>query len=137
MRSDTRTITIDVAPAEVFAFVADPANLPRYATGFAKAIRPDGAGWLVDVGGSEIALRAATNPALGTVDYYMTSPQGAESTVFTRVLPNGAGAEYVFTLFLPDSASDADVDSQAEVLAAELRVLKQLCQREAAGIGAG
>jgi Polyketide cyclase / dehydrase and lipid transport len=47
MRSDTRTITIAARPEDVLAFVGDGANLPRWAIGFATAVRPDDAGWIV------------------------------------------------------------------------------------------
>jgi len=47
MRSDTQGVRIAAAPEEVWAFVADGANLPRWAIGFAKSVRPDRSGWTV------------------------------------------------------------------------------------------
>jgi len=38
----------------VFAFVADPDNLPRWAPGFASAVRPDGDRWIVTSGETEL-----------------------------------------------------------------------------------
>ena len=39
MRHDTQSVEIDVPPKDAFEFVAQPENLPRWAAGFAKAIR--------------------------------------------------------------------------------------------------
>lgn len=50
MRSDTQTVTIEASPRDVVAFVADGGNLPRWAIGFAKAVRPDGDRWVVTTG---------------------------------------------------------------------------------------
>lgn len=56
MRSDTRTVSIEVAPDKLQRFLADPKNLPRWAIGFAKAIREDQGRWLVTTGTGEIRL---------------------------------------------------------------------------------
>jgi hypothetical protein len=48
MPSDTQTISIDAAPEHVVAFVGDPANLPRWAVGFAQFLTPGRFGLLAD-----------------------------------------------------------------------------------------
>lgn len=53
-RSNTHTVSIAASAAEVFAFVADLENLPRWAVGFCKAIRRDldrAGGWIATTGG--------------------------------------------------------------------------------------
>ena len=42
MRANTRAVTIPASVEEVFAFLGDPGNLPRWAVGFARGIRRDG-----------------------------------------------------------------------------------------------
>ena len=128
MRSDTRTITIDAPPADVVAFLADATNLPRWATNFASAVRPDGGGWIVEAGGGEARLRLAVNAELGTVDLHITPPDGRERSVYGRVLPNAGGAEYLFTLFHSDSRTDADIARAGAEVQEELRRLKELCE---------
>ena len=70
MRSDTQCVTV-VAPAgDVFALMADPHALPRWAVGFAQAIRADGEAWVVTTGqGAEVRLRCRTDPGWGTIDF--------------------------------------------------------------------
>jgi hypothetical protein len=51
MRSDTQVVTIGAPPKDVLSFVGDGDNLPRWAIGFAKSVRPcEGLlRWLIDV----------------------------------------------------------------------------------------
>ena len=128
MRSDTQSITIDASRADVLAFLADATNLPRWAPNFASAVRPDGDGWIVEQGGSEVRLRLQVSPELGTVDLHVTPPDGRTRTVFGRVLPNAAGAEFLFTMFHSDSRTESDIARQNAEVAGELARVKALCE---------
>jgi len=128
MRSDTQTITIDAPRAEVLAFLADATNLPRWAPNFATTVRPDGDAWIVEQGGSEVRLRLEASVELGTVDLHVTPPDGRTRTVYGRVLPNAAGAEFLFTMFHSDSRTEADIARQNAEVAEELRLVKTLCE---------
>lgn len=131
MRSDTRTITIDAPRADVLAFLADGANLPRWAPNFATAVRRDGDDWIVENPGGELRVRLAVDRGLGTFDLHFTPADGRERSIFGRVLPNGGGSEFLFTLFHSDSRSDEDVARANAEVGEELRRLKAFC--EAAG----
>lgn len=128
MRSDTRTITIDAPRTDVLEFLADASNLPRWAPNFATAVRPDGDGWIVESGAGEARLRLAVDTELGTVDLHVTPADGRERSVFGRVLPNGPGAEFLFTLFHSDSRTDADIARANAEVGEELRRLKAFCE---------
>lgn len=128
MRSDTQTITIDTPPAGVLAFLADATNLPRWASNFATAVRPDGDGWIVESGGGEARLRVAVNAEVGTVDLHVTPPDGRERSVYGRVLANAGGAEFLLTLFHSDRRTDADIARATAEVRDELQALKALCE---------
>lgn len=128
MRSDTHSITIDAPRDDVLAFVADGANLPRWAPNFASAIRPDGDGWIVGSGDAEIRLDIPVHRELGTVDLHITLPNGGRRAVYLRVLPNAGGAEVLFTAFHSDSRTDEDIARQNAEIEDELRLLKSLCE---------
>jgi hypothetical protein len=128
MRSHTHTITVDAPRDDVLAFIADGTNLPRWAPNFATAVRPDGDGWIVGEGTGEIRVEIPVNHELGTTDLHLTLPGGDRRVVHLRVLPNGTGAEVLFTLFHSDSRSDDDVERQNSEVAEELRRLKVLCE---------
>jgi hypothetical protein len=42
LRADTQTISIEAAQSKVFGFLKEPGNLPRWAVGFARAVRKEG-----------------------------------------------------------------------------------------------
>jgi hypothetical protein len=128
MRADTKTISIDADPGKVFRFLVDPAHLPRWAVGFAKAVRRDGDRWVVTTGTGEVALRVSADPASGVVDFVMTPAAGIEVTAASRVLARGTAAEYVFTQVQPPGMPDEVFARSAAAVTHELTVLKALLE---------
>src|SRR5437667_7632174 len=120
MRADTQTITIDAHLSKVFRFVSNPETLPQWARAFCQAIRPGGAAWLVSSPQGEVRVRYRTDEALGVVDFHLNPGPGLEALAASRVLPNGDGAEYVFTQFqtpgMPDDVFTGQVHPLREVL---------------------
>jgi uncharacterized protein YndB with AHSA1/START domain len=125
-RAETRTIAIAASPQAVFAFVADPHNLPRWAPNFASAVRPVDEDWLVRQGEDEARITVRVSRDHGTVDLLAAADHGRGA--FTRVVPNGAGSEYVFTLFFADGADEAAIARQMAVVEEELETVRALCE---------
>lgn len=130
MRADTQTVTIDVPPERVGAFVADPRNLPRWAVGFARDVRHEDGRWIVTSAQGDVALRVDTDPRRGTVDFVMAPAPGVEVTAYSRVVANGDGAEYVFTQIQTPGTPDELFEGQVDALRHELQVLKRLLEDE-------
>ena len=130
MRSDTQAVTIDVRPKDVLAFVGDGANLPRWAVGFAKAVRPEGPGWVVTTGQGEVPTTISVDETTGTVDFRMQPAPHLETTAFARVVPNGDGAEFLFTQIPPPGTPDEVFAQLVDAVRHELIVLKALLEVE-------
>jgi hypothetical protein len=129
-RSDTQSISIDAPREAVLALVSDPTAFPRWASGFARAVRVDGPDWLVETGEGEVRLRVRVSPELGTVDYLAAAAlPDAEVGAFSRVVPNGHGCDYIFTRFFPDAMSDTELDDERAVVSVELQTVRALCER--------
>jgi hypothetical protein len=129
-RSDTQTISIDAPPATVVALLTDASEFPRWAAGFARAVRVDGDDWIVDTGDAEVRLHVRVSDEHGTVDYLLADAlPGAEIGAFSRVIPNGRGCEFIFTQFLADDLRDTDLEDQKAVVAVELQTVRALCER--------
>ena len=125
MRTSTQSITIAAAPGDVFAFVADPENLPKWAIGFCKEVRDDDGTWIVTTGsGDEVAVRMIVNSEFGVVDSIMSPVPGVEVPGSARVVSNEDGSEYVFTMFQPPAMPDDIFEQQIAELGRELIVLK-------------
>lgn len=127
--SETRTISIAAPPAAVLDIVGDPRTLPRWAPAFARAVRPEGDHWVVDTGSGEARILVRVDPATGTVD--LLSAERQDVGAFTRVLPNGRGSEYMFTLFFPDGTPEAAVADQMRTVEGELEVVRDLSEAAA------
>jgi hypothetical protein len=129
-RSDTQAISIDAPPSAVIDLLSDAAEFPRWAAGFARAVRVDGDDWIVDTGEGEVRLRVRVSRELGTVDYLLADAlPGREIGAFSRVVPNGRGSDFVFTQFFADDMRDADLADQKAVVAVELQTVRALCER--------
>jgi hypothetical protein len=128
MRADTQAITLPANTEDAFAFLAEPENLPRWAVGFARGIRREGEEWLVQTVQGEIPVRIAADPARGTIDFHMTVAPGVEAIAYSRIIPNGSGAEYVFTQFQLAGMTDEVFAAQRAALAQELAILPILFQ---------
>jgi hypothetical protein len=134
-RSDTRAVTIDAAASVVFDFVAEPENLPRWAVGFCRSIRRDEevpGCWIVTTGQGDLPVRYVADRKLGVIDFYLSPAPGVEAAAFSRVVPNGDGAEYVFTQFQAPGMPDNVFEAQVRALAEELHVLRGLIRARAA-----
>jgi uncharacterized protein YndB with AHSA1/START domain len=122
----TQSISIAASPRDVFDLVADPYALPRWAPGVAHTVRPDGDHWILenDQGETRITVRASRDH--GTVD--LLSAEDPRQGAFTRVLPNGEGSEYQFTLLLPAELADEAVAQQLTIVESELQAVRTLCE---------
>jgi hypothetical protein len=128
---DTQTIEIEADPARVQTFIADGANLPRWAIGFAKDVQPSGEQWIVTTGsGDRIPTDIVANPATGTVDFVMAPAPGITSTAWTRVVAVDRGALFTFTQVQPTGMPDDMFAAQVRALSHELLTLKALLEVE-------
>ena len=124
MRSDTQTVTIGASAKDVLKFVGDGNNLPRWAIGFAKAVRQCESGWIVTTGQGEVPTLIVVDEVTGVVDFRMEPAPGAEATAYARVVPNGEGAEFIFTQMQQPGVPDEVFDQLVAAVGHELAALK-------------
>ena len=128
MRSDTQSITINARPGDVLAFVRSGENLPRWAIGFAKAVRPGQGGWIVTTGQGDVPTTITVNEVSGTVDFHMKPTAGVEATAYARVVPNGDGSEFLFTQMQQPGVPDQVFEQSVATVGHELVALKALVE---------
>lgn len=127
----TRSISINTAPQVVFDLVSDPLRLPDWAPRFASSVEPAGQDWTVESGESKFRIRVLVCPEHGVVD--LVRPGDTNRGAFMRVLRNGDGSEFVFTLIFPGGAPDEVIDQQMRTVETELRTVRDLCEAPAGG----
>jgi hypothetical protein len=125
-RSETRSIAIDASPRRVHRFMADAANIPKWAPAFATAIRPSGDHWVATSSRGDAEIVVASNPDTGTVD--ILSAGDTTRGAFARVIPNGPVSEVLFTLFFEPGTPEQAIATQMSVVDDELAKISQLVQ---------
>ena len=124
------SVSIERPPADVYAFAADPENLPRWASGLGGSIRESGGEWIAEGPMGQIKIRFAPPNDLGVLDHDVTLPTGETVHNPMRVVPNGAGSELTFTLFRRPDMTDEQLEKDAEWVRKDLLKLKALLEGE-------
>jgi hypothetical protein len=136
---DVRHVSIYIArqPSDVYGFASDPANLPRWAAGLARTeVTRIGDAWVVVAPFGKVTIRFAPKNALGVMDHDVELESGVTVHNPMRVVPNGAGSEFIFTLFRRPEMTDAQFAEDGRAVEADLRTLKELLERPGGGTAA-
>jgi hypothetical protein len=128
MKANTQTVTIAAPRERVYAFVANPENLPRWAIGFAKAVRREATQWIVVTQSGDMPIDLVTDADHGVIDFMFQPTAGVTVTACSRVIANGETAEYVFTQFQDAGMPDEVFEEQVRALGHELDVLRAHCE---------
>jgi len=124
--SHTRSIAIAASPETVFDLVSDPTAFPRWAPGFARSARPAGDHWIIENDQGEARIVVRSSREHGTVDILSADDPGQGA--YSRVLPNGTGCEFQFTLQFPSDAPQDAITAQMAVVDAELEAVRAICE---------
>ena len=125
MINRTEVAVLEAPKDEVFDFLSRVANLPEWATEFARELKDEDGKAKVVNGLGEFYFRIDADPGTGVIDMY-AGPTEDELAVFpTRVVALGpATSAFSFTMFKAAEMPDALFESQHESLRRELDNLR-------------
>ena len=132
---EVRHISISIArvPEEVYAFASDPRNLPLWAEGLARSeVKADGDTWVVEAPFGTAKLRFSESNPFGVMDHDVELESGVVMHNPMRVMPNGEGAEFVFSLFRQPGMTDEQFSADARAVENDLQRLKALLESNSA-----
>lgn len=132
MHHHVRHISIFIArdPGQVYAFAADPRNLPQWAAGLARSeVTQQGDAWVADAPFGKVRIRFAPPNAFGVMDHEVELESGSIVRNPMRVMPYSGGCEFVFTLFRQPDMSDEQFAMDAQAVAADLQRLNNLLEQ--------
>ena len=129
---DVQGIEIAAPRRKVFAFLRDPANLPRWAHAFVSA--GDGRARLeTPAGAVDVALSVFAHAESGVIDWSLSFPDGSVGVAQSRVTETARGTSiYSFVLHAPPVALEqveGALEAQRAQLRSELTTLKSLMEQ--------
>lgn len=128
MKSRHLSTVIAATPAAVYAFAAEPENLPKWAAGLAEAeVKREGDLLVVESPMGQVTVKFVPPNDFGVLDHEVTLPTGVVVTNPLRVLAHPEGSEVVFTLRQLDM-SDEDFERDAAMVVADLARLKAILE---------
>lgn len=122
------SISIDCSPERVYKFVADPTNLPQWASGLSQSIECIEGEWIADSPMGRIKVKFAPSNDFGVLDHEVTLPSGVAHYNPMRVLPNGNGSEVIFTLYQHSNVGDEALASDVKAILHDLKTLKSILE---------
>jgi len=121
--------SIDRPARAVYAFVADPTNLPSWAHGLANTdVELVDGTWTVESPMGTVTVRFTPPNDLGVADHEVTLPSGEVVTNPLRVVPNADGCDVVFTVHRRDGMSDAELAADVAAVTEDLATLRTLLE---------
>ncbi|MGH2362202.1 MAG: SRPBCC family protein [bacterium] len=132
MRSfDVQGIDLAVPRSKAFAFIADPAQLPKWTNAFA-AVTAGRAVMRTPSGEVMIDLEVQASAEKGTVDWRMRFPDHSVATAFSRLVElDRHRCIFSFVLTPPPVPLDqleGTLQAQSRTLAEKLRKLKEILE---------
>jgi hypothetical protein len=106
-------MTIERDALDVYNFVCDPKNLPKWASGLEAARK----------------VRFAERNKFGVLDHWVSIGGGAEVYVPMRVFPNGDGAEVLLTVFRQPGSSEEKFAEDTHWVRRDLEALKEVLEK--------
>jgi carbon monoxide dehydrogenase subunit G len=119
------SIYIDRLPNEVYAFASNPENLSRWAAGLASSeVKRDGDAWTAEAPFGKVRIRFAEKNNFGVMDHDVELEPGVVVHNPMRVVPNGNGSEFIFTLLRQSGMSDEEFADDKRAIEQDLATLK-------------
>ena len=120
------SVWINTSPAEAYAYVADPRNLPHWAAGLASGeVRSVDGRWTVSSPMGEISVEFAVRNDLGVADHVVRLPGGESFYNPMRVIPAGDDERWCEVLFTVRGRPGMTEDEMAADVAAVRADLEQ------------
>jgi hypothetical protein len=124
------SVSINRPPGDVYAFVSNPEDLPKWATGLGGSIKNVNGEWIADAPMGKIKIKFADKNKFGVLDHEVVLPSGVTINNPMRVIANGEGSEIFFTLIRQPDISNEKFADDARWVEKDLKTLKGLLEDE-------
>lgn len=113
---------------EVYAFACRPDNMPLWASGLGDGLEREGDQWVAKGPLGSVRVRFAEDNEFGVMDHTVTMETGLDVNNAFRVVPNGSGAEVMFTVLKLPDMDDQQFRRDSDWVMKDLQMLKTLLE---------
>jgi RNA recognition motif-containing protein len=110
----------------LFAWIADPENLPKWHTSFCRSLRKENGSLIAESPRGPVPVRFIRDDRTLVLDLLAEVAEGIELTNAIRILSNGEGSEIVWTLVKADGLSEAVFHEQVRWAGSALQNLRKV-----------
>ena len=114
------SVSINRSADQVYEFVSDPENLPKWAAGLSGSIKKVNDDWITESPMGRVKVKFAEKNRFGVLDHDVTLPSGVNVYNPVRVFPNNDGSELVFTLYRQPDVSDQEFAEDTKAVQKDL-----------------
>ncbi len=123
------SVSIRRSPSDVYEFARDARNLPRWAAGLARSeVTKQGDAWVAEAPFGKVLVTFAARNALGVLDHDVELESGLVVHNPMRVLANGEGSEFIFSLFRRPEMTDTEFARDRGAVEEDLARLKAILE---------
>ena len=126
-RFDTVSVSIMRKPQDVYEFISDLNNWPKFSD-FAKKLENLQDKWIAHTEQGDIEIIPHFDKKLLLLDSVCVLASGEEQFIPYRVVKNGEGSELIMTNYQGETSSDEDYQQQLQWMRDELENVKQLLE---------
>ena len=123
------SIYIERPAAEVYGYVANPANLPNWAAGLSGSIEQREGRWFAESPMGEIEVIFVPENPYFVLDHDVRLSDGTMFNNPMRVIAYHTGCEVVFTLRRQAARPEEEYEADAQAIRTDLATLKRLLER--------
>lgn len=126
------TITINRPAGEVYQFASNPENFLKWVA-FIKSMARQENTWHATTDVGDIKIEWPPQNDFGIMDHTVTVATGERINNPMRVVTNGDGCEFTFTLFRIPGRTDKEFEDDAEAVKKDLEKLKEIMESRGEG----
>ena len=130
LRSHTISTAIKRSASDVYTYLAEPKNFPKWAAVVGPSFTQIGAtDWLCETAMGERVVRFCERNTFGVLDHAVFKRGDEPITTPMRVIANGEGCLVTYTFFQRPGTSDEQFASTIEWITSDFLVLQSLLDR--------
>lgn len=122
------SISINRPASEVYKFISNPENFPKWVAFVTSISKKGGDVWLGKTDLGDIRIIFTPTNEFGIADYWLILTNGVTVNNPMRVVENNKNCEIIFTLFLMSGRSEVDLKKDAQAVLKDLRKLKDIME---------